>query len=160
MNDAIKNAKELVHKTLRTDLPESAYNYVPELETILSAFETEKPAPDCSTFRCYIASSDCKGCCLRKDCFPNEKQIQSFAEAYHEKQKALETEKLAEDASKFEKSLLELSREPDKAYIYLGYIKKEYHARKCAECKKEKEQLHEEKDKYGGYITPAHLNPL
>jgi len=50
----------------------------------------------------------------------------------------LEAENPEEDICRFEKSILELSREPDKAYIYLGYIKKEYHAKKCAECEAEK----------------------
>jgi len=49
----------------------------------------------------------------------------------------IEAEKPEEDICRFEKSVLELSREPDKAYIYLGYIKKEHHAKKCAECIKQ-----------------------
>jgi hypothetical protein len=52
------------------------------LKKTLAALE-EKPSEACSTFRCYIASSDCSGCCLRKDCFPNEGQVQAFAESYH-----------------------------------------------------------------------------
>ena len=51
---------------------------------------------------------------------------------------ALDAEKPGEDATDFERSLLDLSREPDKAYIYLGYIKKQfaesYHAAQCKVC--------------------------
>ena len=51
----------------------------------LAALDAEKPS-GCPTFDCYIASSDCAGCCLRSDCFPNEPQVQAFAASYHAEQ--------------------------------------------------------------------------
>ena len=48
----------------------------------IEAIDADRHAPDCKTFRCYIASSDCAECCLRSDCFPNEQLIQQYAETY------------------------------------------------------------------------------
>ena len=86
--DALKIAREALAER-RGYCPQWEYKYGAEwdnedgyINDTIAALE-EKPSEACSTFRCYIASSDCSGCCLRKDCFPNEGQVQAFAESYH-----------------------------------------------------------------------------
>ena len=84
---AIEKARECIGQVANSpdDFLFTAKFLRENLKTLLAAIDAEKPS-GCPTFDCYIASSDCAGCCLRSDCFPNEPQVQAYAASYHAEQ--------------------------------------------------------------------------